>query len=77
MDTRASENRRIVLSIREEAQTNKLFEALLEAAPQFILQLSILLQTGHIGNFLIKLNYLKMQDSVSNYYLVLIDLIQI
>ena len=53
MDTRASENQRIVLSIEEEAQSNKMFEAFLEAAPQFILQLSILLQTGDYGNLLI------------------------
>ena len=53
MDTRASENRKVVLSIEEEAQSTKMFEAFLEAAPQFILQLSILLQTGDYGNLLI------------------------
>ena len=49
LDTQASENQRIIFQIKEEAQYNKMFEAFAEAAPQFILQISILLQTGVQG----------------------------
>ena len=51
MDTRASENRKIILASEEQAQSTRMFEAFLEAAPQYILQLTILLQTGDYGNF--------------------------
>ena len=55
MDTRASENRKIILASEEQAQSTRMFEAFLEAAPQFILQLTIILQTGDYGNFLQKI----------------------
>ena len=69
MGKREYDYRQDVISIQEEAQANKMFEAFLEAAPQFILQLSILLQTGDIGkntrNILLYFFVLKIQRSCS------------
>ena len=52
LDTTASENHTITLQIQAEAQSRKKFEAFLEAAPQFVFQLSIILRTGDYGEFL-------------------------
>ena len=42
-----------VIEIRENALYTKIYEAHLEAAPQIILQLSILQQTGDYGKYAI------------------------
>ena len=52
LDTTSTENKEFVLTSKEEAQSHKNFDAFLEAVPQSILQLSIIFQTGTIGEFL-------------------------
>ena len=61
MDTQLPVNHDLVASIKEEALFDGLFEGFLEAVPQFIFQLSIILRTGVISKFLLNslLNYFK------------------
>jgi hypothetical protein len=49
IDTSLEKNSTLILRIRHEALGSATFEAFLEAAPQLILQLSIVLRTGNIS----------------------------
>jgi hypothetical protein len=49
MDTQVPENYLLIVKIKGEAVDLGLYEAFLEAAPQFILQASIILRTGNFG----------------------------
>jgi hypothetical protein len=49
MDTQLSINHDLVSSIKTEALSLGLYEAFLEAAPQFIFQLSTVLRMGYIS----------------------------
>jgi len=49
MDTQVPMNFSIITQLKGEAVRLGLYEAFLEAAPQFILQLSIILRTGIIS----------------------------
>ena len=50
-DTSLPENSKFVLKIKQEALGAGLFEAILESAPQLILQSSIVLRTGNISEY--------------------------
>ncbi len=47
MDTQVDKNYILIVTIKGEAVDLGLYEAFLEAAPQFILQASIILRTGN------------------------------
>ena len=49
MDTQHSINSSLVARIKSETLPSGLFEAFLEAAPQLIFQLSLVLRTGYIS----------------------------
>jgi hypothetical protein len=49
MDTQLPMNFPLIIQLKGEAVSLGLYEAFLEAAPQFVLQLSIVLRTGVIG----------------------------
>ena len=51
MDTQLSINNSLVSKIKSEALPFGLFEAFLEAAPQLIFQLSLVLRTGYICKY--------------------------
>ena len=51
MDTSLPENLHLVRNIKKEALGSGVWEAFLEAAPQFILQSFIVLKTGNISKF--------------------------
>jgi hypothetical protein len=51
IDTSLEKNSTLILRIRQEALGAATFEAFLEAAPQLILQLSIVLRTGNISEY--------------------------
>jgi hypothetical protein len=52
IDTSLEKNSTLILRIRHEALGAATFEAFLEAAPQLILQSSIVLRTGNISKHL-------------------------
>ena len=49
MDTQLSVNNDLVSKIKREALSLGIFEAYLEAAPQLIFQLSLVLRTGYVS----------------------------
>ena len=49
MDTQHSINSSLVARIKSETLPSGLYEAFLEAAPQLIFQLSLVLRTGYIS----------------------------
>jgi hypothetical protein len=49
MDTQAQSNYDLVNSIKKTATSAGLYEAFLEAAPQFILQMTLILRTGNLS----------------------------
>ena len=49
MDTNLPQNSNLIFLIKKEALQTGVFEAFLEAAPQLILQTSIVLRTGNIS----------------------------
>ena len=49
MDTNLPQNSNLIFLIKKEALQTAVFEAFLEAAPQLILQTSIVLRTGNIS----------------------------
>jgi hypothetical protein len=58
MDTQLSVNNDLVSSIEFEALSLGLYEAFLEAAPQFIFQMSVVLRVGYISKiFLLSVFY--------------------
>ena len=52
IDTSLEKNSSLILRVKQEALGAATFEAFLEAAPQLILQLSIVLRTGNISKCL-------------------------
>jgi hypothetical protein len=75
MDTQLSINNDLVSRIEFEALSLGLYEAFLEAAPQFIFQLSIVLRVGYISknfivNFLRSFTYIsKIKTKNSSYHI--------
>jgi hypothetical protein len=59
MDTQVAKNYILNVTIKGEAVNFGLYEAFLEAAPQFILQASIILRTGNISELYFH-NYLTI-----------------
>jgi hypothetical protein len=52
MDTQLSYNRHLVTTIKSQATDFAINEAFLESAPQFILQMTIILRTGNLCKLL-------------------------
>ncbi len=52
MDTSLPRNHPEIKKMRDESAKSTILEAFLESAPQFILQWSIILRTGNIGNLI-------------------------
>ena len=70
MDTQLPGNHDLVASIKEEALFDGLFEGFLEAVPQFIFQLSIILRTGVISKFLLNISLLLRYTQGDAYFKV-------
>jgi hypothetical protein len=51
MNTQLDINHDLVNTIKSEASSAALYEAFLESAPQFILQMTIILRTGNLSMF--------------------------
>jgi len=51
MDTQAPSNQDLVKYIKKEAASAGFYEAFLEATPQLILQMSLVLQTGNLSKY--------------------------
>ena len=51
MDTSLVDNSHLMAAIKRDAVKSRILEAFLESAPQFILQLSIILKSGKLGEF--------------------------
>jgi len=63
MESQHSINSSLVSKIKSEALPSSLFEAFLEAAPQLIFQLSLVLRTGYISKTMEPLPKRKAQYS--------------
>jgi hypothetical protein len=57
IDTSLEKNSSLILRVKREVLGAATFEAFLEAAPQLILQLSIILRTGNISECLFLMSY--------------------
>jgi len=51
MDTQLQSNQELVNNSKKIATSAGFFEAFLEAAPQYILQMTIILRTGNLSKF--------------------------
>jgi hypothetical protein len=51
MDTSLEKNSTLIFKIKAESLVDGILEAFLESAPQFVLQLYIILHTGAISKF--------------------------
>jgi hypothetical protein len=65
MDTSLANNATLLLKIKREAMISGILEAFLESAPQFILQMTIILKTGNISEFF---NFLVLKDPYLSLY---------
>ena len=62
MDITLSHNLNLVLNTKSEVSLDATLEAFVESAPQFVLQLFIILNTGKVGEFP---EYKKLQYKLS------------
>ncbi len=72
MDTSLANNATLLLKIKREAIISGILEAFLESAPQFILQMTIILKTGNISEFF---SFLVLKDPFLSLYWTAISII--
>jgi hypothetical protein len=67
MDTQVDKNYILIITIKGEGVSLGLYEAFLEAAPQFILQASIILRTGHTSTSFFIISLIFVMANINSF----------